>query len=397
MTILNRLKSAIWAPYKAKLQEKQIQKELEYYQQRAVELTIDIKEITQPEYVKRKLLDRLKSRNIQKKQKGDLHILYITPYDYWERINIPPALEKFGKLSTFYMQDYGFNVLEHDYLKDWLEKRHTFDKKILEFVSTLHTKEPIDIIVSYVSGWHIAPETIHKINSLGILTTAFWLDDKLKFRGRIAEGRYEGAASVASAYDLNLTSASSSIVKYFVEGGLALFWPEAANPDIFKPLNVPFKYDVSFIGAKYGKRPEYIKYLRENEIDVHAFGFGWNEGGIKSEEMINIYSQSKINLGFGGIGYSMNATCLKGRDFEVPMCGAVYLTSHDEDLPKVYDIGKEIFTYTSKEDMLQKVKFLLSQPELCKKVRVASREKCLKEHTWEKRFEEVFRFAEIMN
>ena len=93
-------------------------------------------------------------------------------------------------------------------------------------------------------------------------------DDKLGFHGRMVGGRWTGPAALASVVDVNLTNAPESCIKYFAEGGLAMFWPEAAHPDIHKPYDLPFEYDVSFVGGKYGWRPKFIARLQKMGIKV---------------------------------------------------------------------------------------------------------------------------------
>jgi hypothetical protein len=267
---------------------------------------------------------------------------------------------------------------------------------LLAFIQVVHRREPVDVFVGYLSGWQVAPETIEAIGQMGIVTFGFHWDDKMSFRGQWAGGQWSGPAAVASAYDLNLTNSPDSIPKYEAEGGLAIFWPEAANPEHFKPMDLPFEYDVSFIGACYGYRPIVIEYLRHKGIKVETFGPGWPNGPVSEKEMVEIYSRSRINLGFGGIGYSMKEQCLKGRDFEVPMCGGLYLTSENPDLHLVYDVGREIVTYRTKEDCLKMVHYFIDHPEEAMAIRRAARFKCLQEHTWEKRFDLVFKLADIL-
>lgn len=313
------------------------------------------------------------------------HIFYATRPSNWEPHNLPPQLAAIGKLETYYYRERGFD----DSAANWLAVRHHLDQDLLAFLSEVHSRNPIHLFLSYLSGWQIAPEIIHAIGQLGIPTCAYHWDDKLSFRGSIAGGRWTGPAAVAAAYDLNLTNARSSILKYEAEGGLALFWPEAANPKHFRPLDMPFEYDVSFVGACYGYRPVLVNYLIRKGIKIAAFGPGWPNGQLHEDQMVALYSKSRINLGFGGIGYSMRAQCLKGRDFEVPMSGALYLTSDNPELKLVFDVGSEIMTYLNREDCLRKIKHLLAHPDECEKIRNAARMRALRSHTWERRITEL--------
>ena len=175
-----------------------------------------------------------------------------------------------------------------------------------------------------------------------------------------------------------------------------MFWPEAAHPDIHKPFDVPFNYDVSFVGAKYGWRPRFIRTLHKMGVDVECFGNGWDNGPLLDEDMIKLYSRSRINLGFAGVGHSRRLMCLKGRDFEIPMAGGLYLTQDNPELSLVYDIGKEIMTYKDEKDCADKIKQLISNPDKADMIRKAGRNRALNNHSWEKRFERVFDIAGLI-
>lgn len=359
--------------YKASLVERKISREFEYY----------TKKRNMSTSVQQKKINHLGKRlsNLAGKSQP-LNIVYVSAPTNWEVHNIPPSLAKVGNLITYYYRERGFN----DLATDWPQKRHLLDKDLIDFICKIQRTNPIDIFIGYLSGWQISPETIRAIGDLGAITVGFCWDDKPAFRGKWVGGRWSGPAALASAFDLNLTNAPSSIIKYETEGGRAVFWPEAANQDHFKPLGNPFEYDVSFVGACYGYRPILIEFLRKNGVKVEVFGPGWPSGSLAEDEMVKIYSKSRINLGFGGIGYSMKAQCLKGRDFEVPMCGAVYLTTDNPELGLVYDIGTEVVTYRDKNDCLKKIKELLADPKRCENIRKSARLRCLTDHTWDARF-----------
>ena len=87
---------------------------------------------------------------------------------------------------------------------------------------------------------------------------------------------------------------------------------------------------------------------------------------------------------------------LKGRDFEVPMSGGLYLTQHNPELALVYKVGEEIMTYRSEKDCVETIKLLLSDQVRAERIRKAGQARALRDHTWEKRFEDVFRFSGIM-
>jgi hypothetical protein len=250
------------------------------------------------------------------------------PLTNWEGV-LPRALAPFGRVTAFEWRSLGFD----DRRPDWLAQRDGMQAAMLDAFSRANAEQRIDAVVAYVSGRDAAPETLTALGRAGAVVFNMCWDDKLGFPGRMLGGRHEGTAAIAHAVDLNLTNAPESIVKYAVHGGLALFWPEAAHPEVHRPFDVPFDIDVSFAGACYGRRPR-------------CHGRGWPNGAVTDDQMIELYSRSRINLGFGGVGHSRRLMCLKGRDFEVPMSGGLYLTQDNPELGLVYDVGREIVTYT---------------------------------------------------
>ena len=112
--------------------------------------------------------------------------------------------------------------------------------------------------------------------------------------------------------------------------------------------------------------------------------------------MVRTWSRSRINLGFGGVHNLKETFCLKGRDFEVPMSGGLYLTEHHGELLALFEVGREIVTYTDFSDLLEKIKWLLANPEEAEAIRRAGRARALSEHTWEMRLDKVFRLLGVL-
>jgi len=110
--------------------------------------------------------------------------------------------------------------------------------------------------------------------------------------------------------------------------------------------------------------------------------------------MIQMYSRSKINLGFASCGdtHETKARILQVRlrDFEVPMSGGFYMVEYMEELEEFFEIGKEIVCYSSKEDLTEKVKYYVNHDDERERIRRAGHERCLRDHSWHKRFQTAF-------
>jgi spore maturation protein CgeB len=368
---------------KARFQEYQSAKELKYYRK--------ILSSSDHFYDSQKLPDlfaeRLSKRGIYPvpKPKGELHIFLVYSLYNWESV-LPKALSIYGKVSEFESSIHGFDVMSNG----WIDKRDTMNNEILNTFKKINSDNQVDIVISYLSGYTCDPSLFVEMGKSGAAIFNFCWDDKLGFLGGSVEGRWTGPAAIASAVDLNLTNAPESVIKYIGEGGLAMFWPEAAHPMIHKPYEVPFEFDVSVLGGNYGWRPLFVKKLKRRGINVSCFGNGWPNGPLSDEDSVKLFSRSRINLGFAGVGHSKKLMCLKGRDFEVPMSGGLYLTQDNPELSIVYSVGEEIITYKDIDDCYDKITWLLDNPDIAEKIRRRGRERALRDHTWEKRFDEIF-------
>jgi hypothetical protein len=324
--------------------------------------------------------------------KGALHVFLAYYAGAWERI-LPRALAPFGEVTAFEWRSLGWD----DRAPDWLARRDAMNAAMLEAFRRADSVRRVDAVVGYLSGRVIGPEVLAAMASAGAAVFNFCFDDKLSFPGPLLGGRYTSPAAIASVVDLNLTSSPDSVVKYAVHGGLATFFPEGAHPEVHRPVEAPFEHDVSFVGARYGRRPAFLRRLARRGVRVATFGRGWPGGELSSEEMVRLYSVSRVNLGFGGIGHSMRLVNLKGRDFEVPMSGGLYLTQDDPELRLVYDVGREVLTYRDADDCARIVQRVLADPGRAQAIRSAGRARCLRDHTYEARWTGVFQLAGLLS
>ncbi len=317
---------------------------------------------------------------------GDLHLFLPFALTNWEAV-LPKALATFGEVSVFEWKSRGFDELA----PNWVARRDDMNREMAAAFAAANRRRRVDVVVGYLSGNTASPALLRNMAAQGAVITNFCFDDKIAWPGALEGGRHRSTAGIAAAVDLNLTSDPQGLAKYWAHEGLAMFHPEAADPEWFRPLKLPFRYDVSFVGARYGWRPRLIEGLQRRGIAVECFGRGWPNGAIANEEMNALYAASRINLGFGGIGYSRNLLCLKGRDFEVPMSGALYLTQDNPELASVFAVGREILTYGGLDDCARVIRSILEDPDRAQKIRDAGRARCLEDHTYTARWTHVLR------
>jgi spore maturation protein CgeB len=360
---------------------------------------------------------------------------------------------QFSKDVNWHFMQYKDFETSQEARAKFLAYKSELQSALIEEITSEHRRKEIDLFFSYFWSDVCEPATIDYIKSLGIKTLNWYCNGSYQF---------ELVAKLAPHYDWSLVPEKFRIKDYLSVGANPIYCQEAANPAVYKPYDVPFDFDVTFVGQAYGERPAYIRYLLEQGIDVKVWGYAWDHyavaeppiqvrmskpsparraayigrrlmtadgwrtvrrrlgkspdnggdvapseaafpvtvppgivGGILSDiEVIRMFSRSKINLGFSTCGDThlsdKRIVQVRLRDFEVPMSGGFYMTEYMEELEEFFDIGKEIVCYADRRDLAQKIKYYLSHDREREQIRRAGHERCLRDHTWEKRFEKVF-------
>ncbi len=326
------------------------------------------------------------------KPKGALSIIAVYHNYNWEEGALKPALEKFGMVRRY---DW-FDAFDHS-AREWRGSvKGEMNRDLVTRIGQWVAAERPDVMFTYLSGELVSPETVRALRSFNVPLIHFSLNDKEHFVGKVRGCLAFGSRDICRQFDLCWTSTEDALKKYCVEGALPVYLPEGANPGLHRPWEEPKTIDVSFAGQCYGNRPDTVRRLDAEGIRVEAFGYGWPNGPLSTEEMVRLYSKSRINLGFGGVEGHEETYCLKGRDFEIPMSGGLYLTEYHPELQRVYDLGKEIVAYRGFDDLLANIRRLLADPERAERIRLAGFRRARKEHTWEMRFERLFSLMNLV-
>ncbi len=115
---------------------------------------------------------------------------------------------------------------------------------------------------------------------------------------------------------------------------------------------------------------------------------------LADEELPAIYNRAKIVLGFSSVGNTYasgdRVTQIRLRDFEAPMSGAFYLVEHMPELAEFFEIDREVVTYSSAEELVEKCRYFLTHENERERIRLAGQERALRDHTWQRRFTDLF-------
>ncbi|MEW6380721.1 MAG: glycosyltransferase [bacterium] len=320
--------------------------------------------------------------------KGELRILYVGTVAGQDFGGIIQGLRKFGKVTPFTHKSGKYGQYYGSIGKD---KRRENGTRLLEMVQEAQKTDPFHLVIGQMWAYSMSPDALQRVRHLGIPVVNISMDDRHAFYGKRINGCWSGTAGLIGAIDLVCTAAKECCLWYLAEGCPAIYLPEASDPELFRPLSEPKQYDVCFVGANYGIRSKIVKAIEKKGVHVTRYGNGWPNGRIDIEKIPGLFARSRIILGVGTIGYCSDFYALKLRDFDGPMSGSLYLTHDNPDLYELFDVGREIVTYRTPDECVDKVLYYLHHLDEALAIGEAGRKKAVREHTWEKRFEKMLK------
>ena len=276
------------------------------------------------------------------------------------------------------LKDMGYDVIRYNYVERLnLIGKSKMNKEIINIVK----KERPEYVFFLAYQNQIKDSTLSKVGKLGSKVVVWFTDDHWRFDNY--------SRFVARHVFCAITTDKDAYKKYCDLSINVIRSQWASSPHYYKKIPTNFKYDVSFVGQNYGNRAEFLNLLKNKGIRLEVFGRGFGNY-IEFNDVIKIFNESKINLNLSGSSADERIKQIKGRVFEVPMCGGFLLTEYVEGIEEYFHIGKEIECFKDRNEALEKIRYYLENEEERKKIAEAGRIAALERHTWEKRLREVF-------
>jgi Glycosyl transferases group 1 len=334
--------------------------------------------------------ERTQRKDIRPRVKGRLRIYTAYDSDGWPRENLPSAFASLGETHHFEMDANYRNQYA------WFRtQRAALNQRLLDDLTRWHQQQPIDVFFFYGGGFQLRASTLEAINRLGIATLLMSLDDTSGLAKGTIDGIEIGVNGIAPHFDLCYTSTLAACEEYMLLGATPYYLPMAANPEVYRRLSLPRDIPVAFFGQRHGARAALVDELRRKGIVAQGFGPGWESGRISIEQLVTLINRSQIVLGHGhhspfAQSSNVRITSLKARDCEIPMCGAIFATTFDPELQLWFAIGEELLCYRTVDDLHDTIRYLLANPQRMDAIREAAWQRAHREHTWQRRFEQLF-------
>lgn len=179
----------------------------------------------------------------------------------------------------------GHDILYFDYMT--LVQKHGREGMNRRLLDVSRAEKP-DLMMAILFKDEFDPLVLREISS-GMPTLNWFCDDHWRFDNYSCQW--------ASCFTWVVTTAVSALPKYAALGHRHVIKSQwACNHSLYRKLDLPLRYDVTFVGQPHGNRRSLIETLRRAGIRVHVWGAGWEAGRISQDDMIRVFNQSRINL-----------------------------------------------------------------------------------------------------
>lgn len=205
-----------------------------------------------------------------------------------------------------------------------------------------------------------------------------------------------------AGFDLILTSFPHFVERFKNIGITSEYFKIGFEASILNKIkSSPQKYSSVFVGGisrHHAAFIEIFEYLSQN-TKINFWGYGAkrlpanspvlekHRGEAWGLDMYNILYNSKISINRHidtAESYANNM-----RLYESTGVGTLLITDHKDNLHELFEIGKEIETYKTKKELLEKINYYLTHEEERQKIAAAGQQRTLKDHTYKKRMIEL--------
>lgn len=180
-------------------------------------------------------------------------------------------------------------------------------------------------------------------------------------------------------FDLHLVKRQSDIENLNSLGAKnCRVWQHGIYKPLFFPQETAKVYPISFVGTCMDRREELIGHLLKNNVPVHIFGNKWQRRSnlprlypqhfhpaVEGLEYAEVIRKSHVSLGL--VSHS-NCDEWTMRTYEVPGCSGLLLAERTPTHERLFTEFKEAMFFSNPHECLEKARYLISQPEICKKM-----------------------------
>jgi spore maturation protein CgeB len=265
-----------------------------------------------------------------------------------------------------------------------------FAARVMEEVCREILQDGPDVVFGLAQA-PLSSAALSKIRSAGILT-AFWFVEDFR--------TLTYWKNIYRDYDVFFVIQDGAFAAKINRcGGRAFFLPVAAQlpPGKIAKGDI-YRSGISFAGAPYRNRVNIMTALKDEPISI--YGEGWSEAGgealkkmvkigdrrVTAEELRAVYSMSAVNINLYSSsvcdGLEEHRDFINPRTFEIPSLSGFQLSDRRNSIEDYFKPGEEIELFGSVQELMDKARFFMDNPQAAAKIAKAGEKRVAMEHTY---------------
>ena len=282
--------------------------------------------------------------------------------------------------------------------------RQMYIETLSAFLLESLTERPIDILICMAQA-PISPKVLMELRKRGVITVLWFVEDYLRFTYW---------RETAQFFDYVFTIQKGRCLEEIRKAGAGQvhYLPTACNPLVHAPVELTdaekerWGSPLSFVGAGYYNRQQTFASLSHYPLKI--WGTEWPTGRpfdklvqesgrrLKPEEYNKIFNATDVNINLHSSserdGVDPTGDFVNPRTFELASAGAFQLVDERSLLAECFVPGEEIVTFSSVEDLRQKIEYYRDRPNERMAVAEKARTRALRDHTYQKRLEQMLEY-----
>ncbi len=317
------------------------------------------------------------------------------------------ALSRIGHLISVVDENYFINLSNKELKTKSIDKLfrnwhiEEFNKAIISEANSLSP----DLVLVY-KGAFVLPQTLKQLRNKGFYIANFYPDVSFRTHGSLL-------GETLPLYDHVFTTKTFGIKDMKEQLGItnATFIPHGFDPDIHRKIDTSnydtsyFNCDVSFIGGWSEKKESLISAIKVKlpSVNIKIWGGRWEncksialKDAIQGKSILgDLYTlgilSSKINLGLvhEQVEGASSGDLITSRTFHIPGAGGFMLHEKTPEIDLYFEDKKEISTFSSLDELADKVAYFLSENDQRNSVAINGHHKALRSHSLDERAKQV--------
>jgi spore maturation protein CgeB len=246
-------------------------------------------------------------------------------------------------------------------------------------------------LILVILGSQLSPKTVQLLRARTAAPIVCWCQDQMTTLGRqYLLGAGYDAVYVKDRYLQDLFSRMSRATPFH-------YLPEACNPRVHRSLDATgaelaqLRCDVMIAGSLYYFRQEILAALAEFDLRIYGHSPEWLVEKLPERHMRrNLFGDDKVHaaraarVALNPLHYA-EVDALNCRTFELAGCGAFQIVTDKPVLAEHFERGREIETFASLDELVEKTRYYVRNPEQALAIAAAGQRRAHREHSYEAR------------